>query len=172
VKASLEEQYRSQEEYRRRAAMGDTDALFHLAWDYFKGRLVAKDTPMAIALLRRLEKKSPEFARFNIAKMKYLEGDESLKDDIQADCDAGFGPALYLMAANSYRKGGQVGLIEAFGYFRAAAQSGHLLSKVWVWRLSNPRFWRRLMTAVPACLTVLRFVAIKVRNSRDVRVWI
>ena len=52
---------------------------------------------MAIALLRQLEEKSPELARFNIAKMKYLVGDASFKDDIQADCDAGFGPALYLM---------------------------------------------------------------------------
>ena len=71
AKTSLEEEYRSQEEYRRRAAMGDMEALFHLAWDYFKGRLVSKDVPMAMALLRQLEEKSPEFAGFNIAKMKY-----------------------------------------------------------------------------------------------------
>jgi hypothetical protein len=49
-----------------------------------------------------LEEKSPELARFNIAKRKIFVGDAPAKDDIQADCDAGFGPALYLMAANSY----------------------------------------------------------------------
>ena len=126
---------------------------------------------MAIALLRRLEEKCPQLARFNIAKMKYLVGDASLKDDIRADCDAGFGPALYIMAANSYRTGGPIGSSEALGYFRAAAQSGHLPSKIWVWRLSELGFWRRLARAFPVFLTALRFVAIRVRNSNDVRVW-
>lgn len=64
VKLSLEQEYRSQGEYRRRAALGDTEALFHLAWDYFKGRLVSKDVSMAMALLRQLEEKSPEWARW------------------------------------------------------------------------------------------------------------
>ena len=103
-----------------------TRKLFYLAWDYFKRRLVPRDLQMAIALLRQLEEKSPELARFNIAKMKYLVGDDSIKDDIQADCDAGFGPALYLVAANSYKKRGQIGSGEAMRYFRAAAHSGHL----------------------------------------------
>jgi TPR repeat protein len=170
AKTSLEEEYRSQEEYRRRAATGDPEALFHLAWDYFKGRLVAKDLQMAITLLRQLEEKSPEWARFNIAKMKYLEGDDSFKDEIQADCDAGFGPALYLMAANSQRKGGQMSKSEALGYFRAAAQSGHIPSKIWVWRLSKLGFWRRLATVIPLLFTVVRFFAIGVRNYNDVRV--
>jgi TPR repeat protein len=70
VKPSLEQEYRSQEEYRRRAALGDTEALFHLAWDYYKGRLVTKDVPMAMALLRQLEEKSPEWARFNTNGLK------------------------------------------------------------------------------------------------------
>jgi len=160
------------EEYRRRAAMGDTEALFYVAWEYFKGRVVSKDLQVAIGLLRQLEEKSPELARFNIAKMKYFVGDASLKDDIQADCDAGFGPALYLMAGNSYRKRGQIGSSEALRYFRAAAQSGHLISKIWLLRLSKPGFWGRLATAIPMCLTGLRFIAIRVRNSNDVRVWI
>jgi TPR repeat protein len=167
VKLSLEDF----EEYRRRAARGDTEALFYVAWEYFKGQVVSKDLQVAVGLLRQLEEKSPELARFNIAKMKYFVGDASLKDDIQADCDAGFGPALYLMAANSYREGGQTGSSEAIRYSRAAAQSGHLPSKIWSWRLSKLGFWRRLATAIPVFLTGLRFIAIKVRNSNDVRVW-
>jgi hypothetical protein len=170
AKTPLEDEYRSQEEYRRRAAMGDTEALFYLAWDYFKGRLVAKDVQKAISLLRQLEEKSPQWARFNIAKMKYLEGDASLKDDIQADCEAGFGPSLYLMATHSYWKGGQTGKSEALAYFRAAAQSGHIPSKIWVWRLSKLGFWRRLATAIPVYLMGFQFIAIKLRNYDDVRV--
>lgn len=150
--------------------MGDPEALFYLAWDYFKGRLVEKDVQAAIALLRQLEEKSPEWARFNIAKMKYREGDVSLKDDIKIDCDTGFGPALYLMATDSFRKGGQLGKSEALGYFRAAAQSGHIPSKIWVWRLSKLGFWRRLATAIPVYLMGFRFIAIKVRDPNDVRV--
>jgi TPR repeat protein len=165
------EELETLEEYRRRAAMGDTEALFYMAWYYFKGRLVSKDLQVAIAFLRQLEEKSPELARFNIAKMKYFEGDASLKDDIQIDCDAGFGPALYLMAANSYRDRGQIFSSEAIRYFQAAAQSGHLPSKVLLWRHSKLGFWRRLATAIPVCSTALRFIAIKVRNSNDVRVW-
>jgi hypothetical protein len=170
VKPSLEQEYRSQEEYRRRAALGDTEALFHLAWDYYKGRLVTKDVPMAMALLRQLEEKSPEWARFNIAKMKYLESDPSLKDDIRADCDAGFGPALYLMAANSFRRGGDIGKSEALGYLLAAAQNGHIPSKLWAWRLSKLGFWRRLATIVPMSWAALRFLSIGARNLNDVRV--
>jgi hypothetical protein len=78
--------------------------------------------------------------------------------------DAGFGPALYLMAANSQRKGRQMSKSEAIGYFRAAAQSGHIPSKIWVWRLSKLGFWRRLARVIPLLFTVVRFFAIGVRN--------
>jgi TPR repeat protein len=170
VRTTLEREYRSQEEYRRRAALGDTEALFHLAWDYFKGRLVSKDVPMAIALLRQLEERSPEWARFNIAKMKYLEGDASLGDDIKADCDAGYGPALYLMAAHLARNGDEISKREALRYFRAAAQSGHIPSKILSWRLSELGFWRRSTTVFPILWASLRFVVISMRNLNDVRI--
>jgi TPR repeat protein len=170
VKQSLEQEYRSQEEYRRRAALGDTEALFHLAWDYFKGRLVSKDVQMAMALLRQLEEKSPEWARFNIAKMKYLEGDASFKDDIKADCDAGYGPALYLMAADLTRNRSEINKSEALGYLRAAAQSGHIPSKILSWRLSKPGFWRRIATVVPILWIAFRYVVISMRNLNDIRV--
>jgi TPR repeat protein len=162
----------SLEEYRQRVTISDPQALFYVAWDYFKGRLVPRDLPMAIALLRQLEEKSPELARFNIAKMKYLVGDDSLRDDIKADCDAGFGPALYLMAAHSYKNRGETGSREAIRYFRAAAQNGHLISKIWLLRLSKPGFWGRLQTAIPMYWTGLQFVVIKIRNCDDVRVWL
>jgi hypothetical protein len=64
---------------------------------------------MAIALLRQMEETSPQLARFNIAKMKYLAGDASFQDDIRVDCDAGFGPALYLIRIYLKRSGDQTG---------------------------------------------------------------
>jgi TPR repeat protein len=93
------------EEYRQRAARGDAEALFELAWSHFRGDLVPKDFQTAIALLRQMEEKSPQLARFNIAKMKYLGGDASFQNDIRVDCDAGFGPALYLMGIYLKKEG-------------------------------------------------------------------
>jgi TPR repeat protein len=171
AKPSLETERRSQDEYRRRAALGDPDAQFYLAWDYFKGRLVAKDIPTAISFLRQLEKTSPQLARFNIAKMKYLVGDDSLKDDIRIDCEAGFGPALYLMAGNSYRKGSQTDLAEALSYFEAAARNGHLLSRIWAWRLSRRGFWHRVATSISLLPMIVQIIVVMMRNEKDVRVW-
>ena len=102
--------------------------IFDLAWKYFRERKSAEDLQMAITTLRQLEEKHPEWARFNIAKMKYIVGDASFKEDIQADCDAGFGPSLYLMGLFCRKKQG--GTDEAISYFRAGAQRGHLPSKI------------------------------------------
>ncbi len=63
------------EDYCRQAEMGNPQALFDLACLYYWGRGVSKDVETAIALLRRLEMNAREWAqwaRFNIAKMKYL----------------------------------------------------------------------------------------------------
>jgi len=125
------------EEYRHRAARGDTEALFELAWGHFRGDLVPKDFQMAIALLRQMEETSPQLARFNIAKMKYLAGDASFQDDIRVDCDAGFGPALYLMGIYLKKSGDQTGASEAVSYFRAASEADHLPSKILLWRYSS-----------------------------------
>jgi uncharacterized protein len=162
---------RELEEWRRRASLGEPRALLALAWEYFRGDVVPKDIDAAIALLRQLELKAPELARFNIAKIKYLEGDRSFVDDIQRDCAAGFGPALYLMAVYSKRKvGGDKGLREAIEYYRAAAQNGHLPSEFLVWRLSKLGLWQRLATAIPAHRTFMRVIAIRWRNIDDIRI--
>jgi hypothetical protein len=127
--------------------------------------------PTAISFLRQLEKTSPQLARFNIAKMKYLVGDDSLKDDIRIDCEAGFGPALYLMAGNSYRKGSQTDLAEALSYFEAAARNGHLLSRIWAWRLSRRGFWHRVATSISLLPMIVQIIVVMMRNEKDVRVW-
>jgi hypothetical protein len=155
----------SLEEYRQRATMGSPEAIFDLAWEYFRERKSAGDLQMALATLCRLEEKYPEWARFNIAKMKYFVGDASLKEDIRADCDAGFGPALYLMGLYSRK---QRRKDEEISYFRAGAQRGHIPSKVALWRLSG--FRRRVVTAIPAYLLAFRWFAIALRNPTDVRV--
>ena len=63
------------EEYREQAARGHTDAPYLLAWEYYRGTFVPKDIGSAISLFRRLEETQPVLARFNIAKIKYAEGD-------------------------------------------------------------------------------------------------
>lgn len=157
----------SLEEYRQQAATGDPGAIFNLAWEYFRERKSAEDLQMAITTFRRLEEKHPEWAHFNIAKMKYFVGDASLKEEIQADCEAGFGPSLYLMG-QYYRKQGWTD--EAITYFRAGTQRGHLPSKVMLWRLSG--FRRRVATAIPAHIAAFRWAVIGHSNPTDVRVLI
>jgi TPR repeat protein len=159
------------EEFRQRAALGETAAQLKLAWEYFRGDVVPKDVDSAIELLRQVELKAPELARFNIAKIKLLEGDDSFVEDIRRDCAAGFGPTLYLMGVYSKKKaGGEKGLSEAIGYFRAAAQNGHLPSEFLVWRLSKLGFWQRLATAIPAHRTFIRMVGIRWRDTDDARI--
>jgi hypothetical protein len=159
------------EELRRRAALGEPSALDELAWEYFRGEVVAKDIASATALLRQLELMAPEFARFNLAKIKYLEGDSSFVDDIRQDCAAGYGPALYLMGVYSLRKiGGDKGRIEALQYFRAAAQNGHLPSELEFWRHSKLGLWRRLATVIPIHRTLVRVVVLRRHNRNDTRI--
>jgi TPR repeat protein len=154
------------EEYRQRADRGDTDALYLLAWEYYRGELVPKDVGAAIALFRQLEETQPLLARFSIAKIKYAEGDNSLVDDIRADCAAGFGPSLYLMGSYSLKKvGGKNGLASAIGYYSAAAQNGHWPSEFQVWRLSKLGLRRRLATAIPAFRALQRVLAARWRNE-------
>jgi TPR repeat protein len=158
------------EEYRQRAAAGDPSAQFSLAWEYFMGEFVSKDLGSAIALLRLLEETYPEVARFNIAKMKYVEDDNSLVEDLQADCAAGFGPSLYLMGSYSLKKvGGEQGRTNAIEYFRAAARNGHLPSEFLFWRHGKLGLWRRLVTAVPAFRAYLRAAVINASDDRDLR---
>lgn len=158
------------DEYRKRAAAGDPDAQYVLAWEYFKGEFVPKDVGSAIALLRQMEKSSPELARFNIAKIKYAEGDEFLVDDLRTDCAAGFGPSLYLMACYYLKKvGGKDGRTRAAEYFCAAAQNGHLPSEFPAWRYSKMGFRRRLTTIIPAFRGLVRYAADATRNEGELR---
>ena len=103
--------------------------------------------------------------------MKYLGGDASFQDDIRVDCDAGFGPALYLMGIYLKKRGDHIGASEAVSYFRGASEAGHLPSKILLWRYSSLSLGRRIATAIPTYLTALRFIAIAFRNRNDVRVW-
>ncbi|MGV7217587.1 hypothetical protein [Bradyrhizobium sp. UFLA05-112] len=152
------------------AAGGDADALYRLAWEYFRGEFVPKDAVAAIAQLRQWERTNPELARFNIAKMKYAEGDASFIEEIRADCSAGFGPSLYLMGVYSLnRVGGQSGLASAVEYFGRAAQMGHLPSQYFVWKISKLGLRRRLTTAIPALRAALAVAAAAWRNESNER---
>ncbi|OAF19869.1 SEL1-like repeat protein [Bradyrhizobium neotropicale] len=158
------------EEYREQAARGDPDAQYRLAWEYFRGEFVPKDVDAAIAQLRQWEKTNPELARFNIAKIKYAEGDSSFIDDIRSDCAAGFGPSLYLMGVYFLnRVGEESGRKSAIEYFGAAAQNGHLPSQYFVWKLSRLGFRRRLATAIPAFRAALAVAVAAWHNQNDER---
>jgi TPR repeat protein len=158
------------EGYRRRADRGDPDAQYRLAWEYFRGEFVPKDVGAAIAQLRKWEETNPELARSNIAKMRYAEGDSSFIDEIQADCAAGFGPSLYLMGVHSLnRVGGESGRTSAIDLFAAAAQHGYLPSRYFVWKLSKPGIWRRILTAIPAFRAALAVATAAWRNENDER---
>jgi hypothetical protein len=158
------------DEYRQQAARGDPDAQYRLAWEYLRGEFIPKDVGAAIALLWQWEKTNPELARFNIAKIKYAEGDGSFTDDIRADCAAGFGPSLYLMAVYSLNKvGGKSGRASAIEYFGAAAQRGHRPSEFFVWKLSKLGVRRRLFTAIPAFQAALAVASAAWRNENDER---
>jgi TPR repeat protein len=158
------------EEYRQQAAGGDPDAMYRLAWEYFRGEFVPEDVGAAIAQLRQWEGTNPELARFNIAKMKYAEGDNSFIDDIRADCAAGFGPSLYLMGVHSLnRVEGEAGQAHAIEYFGAAAQNGHLPSQFFVWKLSKLGLWQRLATAIPALRAALATAVAAWRNENNER---
>ena len=108
--------------------------------------------------------------RHTIAKMKFIEGDTSFKDDIRSDCDAGYGPALYLMGLYSQNVSPQRGSSEAIHYLQAATQSGHLPSRILLWRFSKLSLWQYLTAAVLAYVTALWMITISMRNSNDVRV--
>ena len=159
------------EEYRRRAKRGEPNAQLELAWEYMKGEALPKDIDAAFALLRELEVAAPRLARFNIAKIKYLLGDQTFAEEIRADCEAGFGPSLYLMGVYSkQRVNGEKGLREAINYFRFAAREGHLPSEFQVWRIAKVGTWQRLATTIPAFLTFIRMVGIRWRDVDDIRI--
>lgn len=159
------------DEYRRRAAQGDPNAQLALAWEYMKGDALPKNVDTAFAILRELEVTAPKLARFNIAKMKYLLSDWTFAEEIRGDCDAGFGPALYLMGVYSKQKvGGDNGLREAIEYFLSAARHGHLPSEFQAWKLAKLGARRRLATLIPAYVTFIRMLIIRWRDIDDIRI--
>src|SRR5258708_2558455 len=101
---------RSQDWLRRWSQLadaGDPDAQIVLGWEHATGKIVEKDFDRATALFRAAELQKPAVARLYLAKAKILNNDETFSDEIRDDCDAGFGPALYVM-----------GTVEERGIFR------------------------------------------------------
>jgi hypothetical protein len=84
-------------QWQQLADCGDPDAQIVMAWNYANGKIVAKDFDRAVALFRAAEPAKGPLARFNLAKAMILNSDQSYDTVLRSDCDAGFGPALYLM---------------------------------------------------------------------------
>ena len=159
------------EDIQERAAEGDPNAQIALAWEHVKGSVVERSFPRAVELFRRAEFKEPRLARFNLAKAKIMESDDSFKEDIASDCRDGFGPALFLMAMNAkrgyrFRKSPQ----NSIEYFRLAAKNGHLISEILLWRLERPNYLKRLGTLLPFLRLTFRAMRIKYRDRNDIRV--
>jgi TPR repeat protein len=156
------------DEIRRRAALGEARAQLEFAWEYVRGDVIPKDLNAAIAILRQMETNAPELARFNIAKIKLLENDDSGLDELEKDCKKGFGPACYLMGVYAKQRKGD--LERAIVYWRAGADSGHLPSEYLVWRSGQMSLWRRITTVIPAHRLFIRLLGLRWRNVDDIRI--
>lgn len=157
--------------WRQLADSGDPDALIVVAWEYVKGDLLEKDFDRAVTLFREAEKTRPELARFNLAKAKISVGNETFSKDIRQDCDAGFGPALYLMGAvEANGVFHDKDIDQAIHYFLRAAQSNHLVSEFFAWRLTTKNLAQWIRTSPRALLVFLKAFAIKLRSADDLRV--
>ena len=97
-------------------------------------------------MFRAAELKKPALARFNLAKAKTLNGDETFAADIRQDCAAGFGPALYLMsAAEEHGPFRARNRKRAVGYFSHAARNNRLISEWYAWRFARKSLSRLLI---------------------------
>jgi len=79
--------------WRQLAANGNPDAQIVMAWEFVRGEVVPKDFDQAVKLFRAAEVSKGSFAKVHLAKAKIMNKDESYKDVIREDCNAGFGPA-------------------------------------------------------------------------------
>jgi len=155
------------DDWRARADEGDPDAQIALAWQYATGEYVKKDIEKALALFRSAESQKPQFARFYLAKAKLLlNNDASYPDDLAEDCEAGFGPALYLMGAAAHRARNRS---EALHYFALAAENGHLVSEFFVWRLSRKGLLDRILTFPYSVRLFARIMVILFHDEYDIR---
>ncbi|SRR6266540_5608757 len=160
-------------EYQQRADAGDPDAQISLAWEYVSGEHVEKDLEKAVALLRTAESGSPRLAHFYLAKVKILGGDTTFVNELIRDCEAGFGPALYLMGVAAER-----GLVngaskdDALRYFRLAAERGHLIAKFFAKRLEKKGTIEWLKSVPSQVGLFFEIFITKFRNPRDLSVLI
>lgn len=157
--------------WRELAARGDPDAQIVLAWEYAKGKLVAKDLDRAIALFRAAEPAKGRLARFNLGKAMIWARDPSFADVLREDCEAGFGPARYLMGIVEARgKFGSKNVDQAVCYFSLAAQDNHLLSEAFAWRLQRKSILQWIKTLPHGICLILKVAALELRDRNDLRI--
>jgi len=156
--------------WQKLAEAGDPDAQIIVAWEYAKGKLVAKDLSRAVALFRAAEPAKGRLARFNLAKVLMMNRDQSFEEVIRQDCNAGFGPALYLMGVAEFKGIFHDRNIErAVEYFSAAAQDNHVTSEFFAWRLQKKSILRWLVTLPYGIGLSFRGFAICLRDPDDLR---
>lgn len=158
-------------QWKQLAADGDPDAQIVMAWEYIKGKRVPKDLDHAIALFRAAEPAKGRLARFNLGKAMIFSHDPSFADVLRGDCEAGFGPALYLMGAVEARGiFGTRNLDQAVRYFSLAARDNHLVSGFFAWRLQRKSLLQWIKTLPQAMHLSLKVIALEWRDPNDLRI--
>jgi|SRR6185437_14773109 len=153
------------------ADSGDPDAQIVMAWEHVKGKLVDRDFDRAVILFRAAAARKPALARFNLAKAKILNRDETFEIEIREDCKAGFAPALYLMGVVEKRGIFHAkNLGRAIEYFSLAALNGHLVSELFLWRLKSKSFFQWFASLPYAARLFFKILAVQTRNADDLRV--
>jgi hypothetical protein len=97
--------------------------------------------------------------------------DQSFEEVIHQDCNAGFGPALYLMGVAELQGIFHDRNIErAVQYFSAAAHNHHLTSECFAWRLQKKSILRWLVTLPYGIGLSFRIFALYLQNPNDPRI--
>ncbi|HEX5315130.1 MAG TPA: hypothetical protein VFX22_00655, partial [Candidatus Kapabacteria bacterium] len=159
------------QQWKELADSGDADAQIVMAWEYIKGRRVPKDLDRAVALFRAAEPTKGRLARFNLGKAMIFADDASFADVLREDCEAGFGPALYLMGVAEARgKFGSKNVDQAIRYFSLAARDNHLLSEVFAWRLQKKSILQWVKTFPHGMRLMLKVAVLEWRDRNDLRI--
>lgn len=157
--------------WKQLAENGDPDAQIVMAWEYAKGKLVPKDFDRAVALFRAAEPARGRLARLALARAMIINRDHSFNEVIRQDCEAGFGPALYLMgvvALQGYFSERNVD--QAVQYFSLAALDNHLPSKFYAWRNQRKSILEWLVTSPRFAGVALKVVFLSMRDPKDPRI--
>jgi len=150
--------------YIKAAELGDKVAGAALGWEFLRGD--APDLSRALRQFELLKGIDRNFALFNIAKAKYIFGDQSFHADLEEAVKAEYVPALYLKAASNYAQQREVSV----ALWLRAARAGHLPSTIQWLGKKRQGILRRMWDFPLLAFTMIKFAIIHSRNPYDERV--